>query len=319
MIVLWRITERCNFACGFCAYDRRLSGARREVNPSVVERFGEVLGDYRRQTGDRVLLSWLGGEPLLWRPIFEISQRLRDRHGIELSATTNGSRLHLAETRLGILETFSELTISVDGLMEFHDRVRGCPGGWQQMREGISMLIRERNARNMALKLRANTVLMRDNIENFAALCRQLATWGVDEITFNPLGGRDRPEFFPDHALRSEDVAKLSEILPTLKTELASQGVRLCGTARYLQRIEASAWQRELSVSDCEPGESFLFVDEGGRIAPCSFTSDRYGIPVEDVVDLRELPSRYRSLRADQPAAACKDCKSNHVFGKFVH
>jgi MoaA/NifB/PqqE/SkfB family radical SAM enzyme len=319
MIVLWRVTERCNFACGVCAYDRRLSGARREMDVVTVERFGATLGDYRRQTGDRVLLSWLGGEPLLWRPIFEISQRLRREHGVQLSATTNGSRLHLADTRLGILDAFSELTVSVDGFSEFHDSVRGCPGGWEQMRSGVSALVRERDARGIALKLRVNTVLMRNNIDDLTALCRELATWRVDEITFNPLGGRDRPEFFPDHALRPQDVAKLREMLPALKTELASQGVRLCGADRYIQRIEASAWQRELSISDCAPGEAFLFIDEAGRIAPCSFTSDRYGIPVEEVSDLRELPSRYRSLRAEQPADSCKDCRSNHVFGKFVH
>ncbi len=37
MIVLWRITERCDLACGFCAYDRRLPGPRHKVDRSVVE------------------------------------------------------------------------------------------------------------------------------------------------------------------------------------------------------------------------------------------------------------------------------------------
>ena len=319
MIILWRITERCNYACGFCAYDRRLPGARREVPAAAVERLGTLLGDYRRRSGDRVLLSWLGGEPLLWPPLFEASLELSRRHGIRVSATTNGSQLHLARVRSAVLEAFSELTVSVDGFEDFHDRVRGCPGGWQRMRSGVSALANERVAQHAVLKLRANTVLMRDNVDAFPEFCLELATWGIDEITFNALGGRDRPEFFPDHALTTEDVAKIRAYMPTLKSALATRGVRLCGTEKYLRRIEAHAAHENLPVDDCRPGEAFLFVDETGRIAPCSFTGELYGVGAAEIKELAELPSRFRSLRAGAPASACRDCRSNHLFDKFVH
>jgi MoaA/NifB/PqqE/SkfB family radical SAM enzyme len=287
----------------------------------VVERFGRVLGEYRRETGDRVLLSWLGGEPLLWQPIFDVSRRLRHRYGIDISATTNGSTLHLSRTIMGIVDAFSELTFSVDGLATFHDEVRGSPGSWQRLQAAVPALVAERAARGAALKLRANVVLMRDNVDQFAALCNELAEWRVDEITFNQLGGRDRPEFFPDHSLRPSDVEKLRRLLPSLKCELTRQGVRLCGDDNYLQRIEASAWKRDIPVKDCVPGEAFLFIDECGRIAPCSFTSQHYGVCVDEINTVRdflELPVRYRASRVRAPASACNDCPSTHVFGKFA-
>ena len=65
MIVLWRVTEVCNLACGFCAYDRRVERSRNGADPEQVRRFARLLGLFHRRTGERVMLSWLGGEPLL--------------------------------------------------------------------------------------------------------------------------------------------------------------------------------------------------------------------------------------------------------------
>lgn len=318
MIVLWRVTERCNYACGFCAYDRRVERSRRVVAADEAERFGRLLGDYAAATGEPVLLSWLGGEPLLWRPVFALSQTLRES-GVAISATTNGSTLHLPGVRRDILAAFAELTVSVDEFAERHDALRGSTGGWERMRAGVLALATERAG--TPIKLRANVVLMRTNLAEFAELCLELAGWGIDEITFNQLGGRDRPEFFPAHGLRTADVAALAALLPKLRIELARRGVRLCGNERYVERIGASADGRAMAGNGCRPGEQFLFVDECGRIAPCSFSVEDYGIDIASlrgVGDLLALPARFAAAHARQRCGTCADCPSTHVFDKFA-
>lgn len=319
MIVLWRVTEHCNLACGFCAYDRRLPGPRRQVDADTVLRLGAALGDYRRRTGERVLLSWLGGEPLLWRPLLAVSRTLHEQHVLAISATTNGTGLQRPDLRAGLLASFAELTVSVDGMADFHDRLRGGRGTWARLRAGVIAL---RAARDAATpRLRANVVLMRDNLAGFAELCLELADWGIDEITFNQLGGRDRPEFFPAHSLRPADVEALCALLPSLRARLDERGVRLCAGDAYLRRLAASAAQVPLPVHDCAPGERFLFIDEAGRIAPCSFTSDVYGVPVSAIADGRDLAglaSGWRHARSSARAAVCDDCPSTHVFEKFA-
>jgi MoaA/NifB/PqqE/SkfB family radical SAM enzyme len=320
MIVVWRVTERCNLACGFCAYDRRLPGARRDADGSAAERFGRLLGTYQAETGEPVLLSWLGGEPFLWKPLLDLSSRLRREVGIDISATTNGTQLHRTDVRERVLHDFSELTVSVDGLSDFHDHVRGRLGGWERIRDGIIWLVEARRVTGIGPKLRVNVVLMHDNLRWFANLCEELAGWGIDEITFNQLGGRDRPEFFPAHRLRMDDILWLKEELPLLSARLATRGVILCASPRYLGRLEASAAGRALPVADCHPGEAFLFVDEQHRVAPCSFTAMPYGVPMAEVTTVDELialPERFAAKRAGRLESACSDCPSTRVFAKF--
>lgn len=320
MIVLWRVTGRCNLACGFCAYDRRLAGVRRVIDEATVERFGRLLGEYQRHTGQEVHLSWLGGEPLLWPALWSACETL-GRAGLRLSATTNGSTLGQAAVRERVLAHLAELTVSIDGPAAFHDAVRGWRGGWLRLRDSLQALAHARDARGSSFKLRVNTVLMAQNAGDFPALCETLAAWGVDEICFNALGGRDRPEFFPAHRLKPEHVHRLQAELPALRQRLRAHGTRLLGSGHYLARLAANAGDLPLPVEECAPGERFLFLDEHGRMSPCSFTTAEYGLDVRSLRtldDLLALAPQWRAARHRAPRAqACADCRANHVYDKF--
>lgn len=318
MIVVWRVTTRCNLACSFCAYDKRLPGPRADAAAATVAAFAPVLASYSERTGDAVLVSWIGGEPMLWQPVFEMSRLMGSHAGIRISATTNGSTLHVPQVRRRIIDHFSELTVSVDGFAPFHNEVRGWPGGWQRLKQAVTMLAAERGA---GLHLRANVVVMRDNAGQFAQLCTELADWGFDEITFNQLGGRDRPEFFPDHRLQPPGARAFAALVPALQQQLAARGVRLCANSQYLERIEASADGRALPVPDCGPGQRFLFIDEDDRVSPCHFTGDTLGVPLAELTSaeaLLGLHPRFVAARERAMPSACGDCPSTQVFAKFA-
>ena len=320
MIVVWRVTERCNLACAFCAYDRRVVRARGEADPGAVRAFGAALSGYQRASGDPVLVSWLGGEPLLWRPLAALTTHFARDLDLRVSATTNGTALAAPAVRAHLIDHYAELTVSVDGFAPLHDALRGRPGVFDALRRGVGALAAEKRRAGRGPLLRANVVLMRDNVADFERLCAELAAWGVEEITFNQLGGNDRPEFFPAHRLRPADVDRFGERVDALRRRLAADGVRLAGGERYVTRIRSSAAGRRLAVADCGPGEAFLFVGETGLVAPCSFTGDAYAVPIGELssaADVAALPARFAALRAAGPAAACGDCPSTRVFAKF--
>lgn len=313
-VVVWRVTTRCNLACPYCAYDRHLPVARREADTDLIARTGPMLAEWSRQTGRPTLVSWLGGEALLWAPLAAFSAEY-DRLGLQLSTTTNGTPLASLAVREHLLAHYSELTISIDALGSEHDELRGQRGLFTQVKESVRELASAIG--DGRLRLRVNVVLMRGTIDRFPQLCRELATWGIHEITTNQLGGVDRPEFFPANRLLPSQVERLRESWDDLRDELASTGVRLLGSQAYLRRMEASARDERVAISDCAPGQRFVFIDETGRIAPCSFTGAEYGVPLAES-EWPALRNRFSTARSCQRSAACDDCRSTQVFQKFA-
>jgi MoaA/NifB/PqqE/SkfB family radical SAM enzyme len=294
---------------------------RSDVAAAEVERFGEILGDWARANGEPVLLSWLGGEPFLWPALLDVSAKLREKNGLSISATTNGSTLHRTDVRRSVLENFAELTVSVDGLAPRHDAVRRAPGSWARTEKAVKALVQERQSYDRRIKLRANIVVMRDTIGEFRALCRILAEWGIDEITFNQLGGRDRPEFYPANRLLPDDAARFRAMLPEVTLELAARQVRICAHPDYLDRIVATTLGSPLPIKDCGPGENFLFIDENCILAPCSFTVDSYGVATNQIItadDFAHLPDRFRIASGKRRSRECDDCPSTQTFSKFA-
>lgn len=314
LVVLCRVSTRCNLACGFCAYDRRLFFARTTLDAARLERLLDLLSAQRPRAP---LLSWLGGEPLLWRDWTHWSARARAA-GIAVSTTSNGSTLAGAAARAAVLAHLDELTLSVDAADARHDVLRGWPGGAARVLAALRVLAAERVRAGTRIKLRANVVLMRSTIADFASLAEALAQAGVDEISHNLLGGRDRPEFHARESVLPAQFTAFLRELPALRARMHRSGVALIGDAQYAARLQAAACGLRWPVADCDPGRDFLFVDESGRVAPCAFTGDDYAIDLLEVDDLGSLPARFRAARHARCAPACDDCPSTQVSGKFA-
>jgi MoaA/NifB/PqqE/SkfB family radical SAM enzyme len=286
----------------------------------MVKRAGLSLAQWGQETGRSVLVSWLGGEPLLWPALESISDALHAQ-GVTLSTTTNGTSLRNPDVRRHLCERYAELTVSVDGFAKNHDELRGRAGLFDELREGVRALSAEATERKSPLVLRANVVLMRRTIGEFPDLCHELASWGIREITCNQLGGADRPEFFPENRLLPEQVERLRGQWDDLRTSLAKAGARLLGGPAYLQRMAASSRDERMTAPECLPGQRFVFIDEAGTVAPCSFTAGDYGISLRELDSAEAwdaLPQRFEEARKCRTAAACSDCLSTQVFRKFA-
>ena len=320
LVVVWRVTEACDLSCWFCEYNRRLRRPRYVSRAEDVLQFGQVLADYRQSTQRSVLVSWLGGEPLVWPPLVEVGQRFQRDFGLMLGLTTNGWQLEKPGLIQHLAETYSEITISVDGLAAVHDDGRDAPGLFERLRAAIGNLHELKQRQAYGPRLRANTILMRSNLHSFEGLCCTLAQWGIEEVTFNALGGRPPGPHFQRERLQPDDLSWLQSTLPSLRQRLAAQGLRLLGTARYLRRLASSAAVEAAPVLDCHPAADFIFVDEQGRVAPCAFTRADYGLPIHEFqsgADVVQLPIRFAAARQSELAVPCRDCCSTQVFGKF--
>ena len=74
-------------------------------------------------------------------------------------------------------------------------------------------------------------------------------------------------------------------------------------------------------MDDCNPGTSFLFINEENLVSPCNFTTEGYGISLSELQNLDallKLPARFRHKQQNERAAPCRDCHSTQVFEKFA-
>lgn len=158
------------------------------------------------------------------------------------------------------------------------------------------------------------------NFVEFPALCEELASWGIQEITFNQLGGRDRPEFYPENRLTLDQAKQLPVMVEAAQANLRKEGTRLAHSDAYFRRILASASNEPLPIQNCRPGHHYLFVSAQGRIAPCAFTTDEYGselAALQTSVDIARISSMFATRQRQQKASACRDCPCTNVHGKF--
>jgi hypothetical protein len=148
----------------------------------------------------------------------------------------------------------------------------------------------------------------------------EIASWGIQELTFNQLGGIDRPDFYPDNRLLPEQAAWLVREMPAIQRIALTKGLKVFGTKQYLERVSATSRDVALFVDDCNPGKHFLFINEENRVSPCNFTTESYGIPlsqIEDVDSLINIAERFRFKQVYERAAPCNNCMSTQVFEKF--
>src|SRR5689334_17196770 len=93
LVIVWRITERCNLGCRFCAYDMNLRRSRNASRPEEVLRLGQLIQAHALAEGREVLVSWLGGEPFLWPELARVTEHFRGALGFQVGLTTNGLKL----------------------------------------------------------------------------------------------------------------------------------------------------------------------------------------------------------------------------------
>ncbi len=316
-VTVVRVNTVCSLRCLFCGYSRDVQRPRSEMSWELVQNLGRLLQQYQTHDPRPALVSWLGGEPFQWSHWRAASEHFRHDLELQLSVTTNGLALRRSSIRSAALNLFRQITISIDGLAAHHDALRQAPGMFDSLREVVRSLNQDRS-REQTL-LRVNTVLTRENIGTFGLFCQTVAQWGVDELTFNPLGGNDRPDFFPSNRLLPEQLAWFCARLSEWRANCLSLGLRICGSDGYLRRMVATAVGQALPILDCGPGEDFLFVDERGHLSPCSFTSGQYPTKLDGSqgFEKREWRLAFQRVRQTNCPKSCQDCHANHVFEKF--
>jgi radical SAM protein with 4Fe4S-binding SPASM domain len=155
-----QITRKCNLGCRHCYL-----GRPRDAGLSLGE-IRQVLGEFEAMQGLRLLLT--GGEPLL-HPEFDGINRLLPDYAFRKVLFTNGT---LVTDRLLEGLNVDELQVSVDGLEEAHDALRGR-GTFRKAMQCI------KKALNKGFEVSVSTMVHAENLLDFDGMERTFKAMGI--------------------------------------------------------------------------------------------------------------------------------------------
>ena len=121
------VTENCNAFCKHCLLGQRTERVTNELTIDEIEKVSASMGDM-------LFFTPTGGEPFLRRDLSEIVKIFHvNNHALNVGIPTNGS---LTARVLRSVKTMLDenpdldlhIDVSIDGLPELHDEIRGVPG-----------------------------------------------------------------------------------------------------------------------------------------------------------------------------------------------
>lgn len=146
-------TEQCNLQCAMCDIGQRnarnLSPGLFPLTESISRGEGTItLDDWKRFIDDMVKRHWnplillTGTEPFIYPQILELIDYIT-ANKLRLHITTNGTLLSRYAEKLVDLCVKPDalsVTISLDGIGEVHDGIRGIPGTFDRALEGLAAI-----------------------------------------------------------------------------------------------------------------------------------------------------------------------------------
>ncbi|MCA1569836.1 MAG: SPASM domain-containing protein [Chloroflexi bacterium] len=315
------VAQKCNLGCAYCYADGGDFGgpatnmATRTADDAVDLLFSDVAA------GERVNLTFLGGEPLLNRPVIraatERAAAIAAQRDVRIgfSITTNGTQLTAGDGEF--FERFGfAVTVSLDGPGPVHDRLRPLRSGrgsFQRILERVVPLLERQRAMQVSARVTVtpHNLDLRSTLDTFVDL-------GFHSVGFSPLlrspTGSDE--------LGHEDLARMLAAMVECGEEFER---RVVAGDRY-PFANAVIALREVHRGThrpypCGAGSGYLGVSANGELSACHrFVGDEAGAlgNLRDGVD-RSRQRQWLAERHVHRQEPCRSCWARYLCGGGCH
>lgn len=174
-VVIWNLLRRCNLTCKHCYATSADSEFRDELE--TAEAF-KVIDDLHA-AGVRVLIL-SGGEPLLRKDIFELSDYARDK-GFFVALSTNGTLIDERNIEQIVAARYDYVGISIDGLEAVHDDWRQLKGSFAASMHAIDL------CRQHDIRVGLRTTLTQNNYPQLPAILELMREHDVQKFYLSHL------------------------------------------------------------------------------------------------------------------------------------
>lgn len=284
---VWELTLQCDLACRHCG--SRAGHARPDELDTE-----EALDLVAQLAALGVLeVTLIGGEAYLRDDWLVVVKAIR-AHGMTATMTTGGRGMSLDRARAAKAAGLESVSVSVDGLRQTHDALRGVTGSHESALAAIGHL------RAAGVPVAANTQICRPNLAEIPALFEDLVAAGIHswQVQLTVAMGRAVDE--PELLLEPYQVLAVLPLLARLRGRADEAGVRLWpgNNIGYFGPHEATL-RGSLPrghLSSCGAGRSTLGIEANGDIKGCP------SLPTADYVGGNVREERLRALWERAPA-----------------
>jgi MoaA/NifB/PqqE/SkfB family radical SAM enzyme len=260
--VEFRVTENCNSKCVMCnAWKNKFD------NELSTEEIKDALHQLR-EIGVNTMI-FIGGEPLLRPDIGELVKEASLLKFPTILLVTNG--LLLEEKAKELLENgITNITVSIDGIGQSHEAIRGIPGIFEKAIKGIKVVQKLKEDMNLNVSVTMITnMLMKQNVDiipQIVELSRDLHVyWDFNLLDSNL-------DFFKGIPFSEISVGEAEKIDKTIDylAKVRSESPELISSCNHMLKFARKYLKKEnLDDFHCVHGYELLHIRSNGDVHPC--------------------------------------------------
>ncbi|SHK40642.1 radical SAM/SPASM domain-containing protein [Tepidibacter formicigenes] len=272
-VVVWNITNICNFKCKHCYSNAVSYKSEEELSTKEVKK---VIDDLASINVPVILLS--GGEPLMRDDIFEIIKYIKYK-GISVSLSTNGSLITQDTARILKDLGIGYVGISLDGTSKTNDYFRGVNGAYDSIVNAI------KNCKEVDQKVGLRFTIQKKNYKEVKDILKLVDEMDIPRICFYHLVPSGRGQSIIDDMLSHDEIKYVIDALYYYVKNMVNENKNIKeiltvanftdGVYVYLKEKDANQKERILELlkrnGGNRSGSAIANIDYRGNVYPDQF------------------------------------------------
>ena len=258
---VWEITLACDLKCQHCG---SRAGKKRSEELTTDECLDLVRQLARMGTREVTLI---GGEAYLRRDWLRIIREIRDQ-GMDCTLQSGGLNLTDERVKAAVDSGLQALGISVDGLRELHDKLRGVKGSFDAAFKALRLVRKYGITSSVNTQITSLVIPQLRDLMNFF-IAEGARNWQV-QLTVAMGRAADHPELL----LQPYELLDLMPLLADLYQEGADRGLLLqpgnnIGYFGPYESLWRGSGDDRVYWTSCNAGENTIGIEADGTIKGC--------------------------------------------------
>lgn len=304
---VWEITLACDLKCLHCG---SRAGKRRPDELSTEECFEVIEALARLGTRE---VNLIGGEAYLRRDWTRLVRHIRD-NGMRCLIQTGGRNFNKKFIDMAIEAGLDGLGVSIDGLEELHDRLRGVPGSFKRAVETLKA------ARDAGLSISVNSQIGSRTAPDLSGILDTIIEVGATHWQLQLTVAMGNAVDNDDLLLQPYKLAEIMPLLAGLYEKARANNVLIVpgnniGYFGPYEHLWRGFGDERIHWTGCSGGHTVIALEADGLVKGCpSLESGEFGVgnirdmSMEDMWHRSERMHFSRLRSSEQLSGFCGTC-----------